>query len=195
MMGNKPGSHKAKKKTRSLVTKASIILKRKLNLTTPVASVTQTQGDEVPIPITASPHYANPLSALVTVSSRLLSTLNSPVADGVAISDMVSGLPLRRLDYIQTDVVVPTATITRPPITQELPGIDNTPQTVDVDDSLCPIQDPKPTGTAPNDTGTAPAVPALDGIAVRQIALSKFKKKTGRIGVFKLTAQSVHNAL
>jgi hypothetical protein len=196
MTGNKPGSHKAIKKTRSSVTKASIISQRKLNLTTPVATVTQTQGDEVPAaPITSSPHYANPLSALVTVSSRLLSTLDSPVADGDAISDMVSGLPLRRLDYIQTDVVLPTATITRPSITQESPDIDDSPQTFDVDGSIHVIQDPEPRGTAPNEAGTAPAVPASEGIAVREMALSKFKKKTGRIGVFKLTAQSVHNAL
>ena len=109
MTGHKPGSHKAKKKTRSSVTKASIILKRQLNLTTPVATisaVTQTQGDEAPpVPITASPNLATPLSALVTVSSRLPSSLESPLADGHAISDMVSGLPLRRLDYIQTDVL------------------------------------------------------------------------------------------
>ena len=191
MTGNKPGSHKAKKKTRSSVTKASIISKRQLNLTTPdatVAAVTQTQADDGdPVPITASPSVPNPLSALLSVSSRLLSTLDSPVTDGNAISDMVAGLPLRQLDYIQT-----TTGTTRPTITQESLNNDETPHTVH-EESLGNLQVRESTDVV-NDTITS-AIPPTNGIAVRQIALSRFKKKTARKGVFKLTTQSVHNLL
>jgi hypothetical protein len=195
MTGNKPGSHKAIKKTRSLVTKDSINSKQKLNLTTPVANitaVTQTQGDDgALVPVTASPHVANPLLALLTVASHLLSSLESPVADGDAISDMVSGLPLRRLDYIQTDVVVTTGTRTTT-ITQELLD-DDYPNTVD-DESIGQVPDHE-TPVFVEDT-IDPVIPPTNGLfPLQKIALSKFKKKTGRKGAFKLTAQSVHNAL
>jgi hypothetical protein len=197
MTGNKPGSHKAIKKTRSSVTKDSINSKRQLNLATPLATitaVTQTQGDGgAPVPVTASPHVANPLSALLTVSSRLLSSLESLVADGDAISDMVSGLPLRCLDYIQTGVLVTTGTTTSA-ITQEFLDNDDNSNIV-LDESVERLQDHETTAV---DEGTiTPAIPPTNGLfpLVQKIALSKFKKKTGRISAFKLTAQSVHNAL
>jgi hypothetical protein len=198
MTGNKPGSHKAIKKTRSSVTKASINSKRKLNLTTPVANitaVTQTQGDDhwAPVPITASPHVSNPLTALLTVSSRLLSTLESPVADDDAISDMVSGLPLRRLDYVQTDVLVTTTETPTTTITQELLDDDDHPNTVH-DESIGQVLDHETPSVV--EGTTTHVIPPTNGLfPLQKIALSKFKKKTGRKGAFKLTAQSVHNAL
>jgi hypothetical protein len=94
------GQHK---KTGSSVTKAIILSNQKLKSTMSVAmttAVTQTQDDEIPqVPITTSPQFMNPLSALVSVTSCLLSTLNSSVADGDAISDMSLGQPFHQLDY------------------------------------------------------------------------------------------------
>ena len=141
-----------------------------------------------------SPRQVDPLSALLAVSSRLLSTLDSPVADGGAISDMVSGLPLRQLDYIQTTTTnTVTAATTRPPSTQESIIIDDSHHT-EHNETL--RQPSVPDSTAVIQDSTPAVIPPINGLfPLQKNALSKFKKKTARKGVFKLTLQSVHNSL
>jgi hypothetical protein len=187
MTGHKPGSHKAKKKTRSSVTKVLSASKKTLDLTTPddsAMAVTQTQNEAIqssPMFVIRSPVSVFPLPAPVTRSSRLQRTVGSPFADNDAISDMVSGLPLRRLDFNPTPPI---------PVTQHSPAPNNViPDGVQIQlnremDALMDTED------AAQDDTTSTA--ALDK---QKVGLKKFKKKTARISAFKLTAQSVHNTL
>jgi hypothetical protein len=77
MTGHKPGSHKAKKKTHSSVTKATTTAEKKLDLATPddttARAVTQTQNAEIPLSplyVIRSPLSVFPLQAPVTCSSQ-----------------------------------------------------------------------------------------------------------------------------
>jgi hypothetical protein len=178
MTGNKPGSHKARKKSRSSVTKASILSKSKLIITTPentITPVTQSQDDDGAIPpVTATPRPLNPLAALLSVSSRLLSFLHSPTTNFHAISDIVSGLPLRQLDYNDTDAAIDG--VPYAPITQDYPDKGNSPITIS-DDSH----------ELSSSLSTSGDSPTPDVSVTVPTAFSKRNKKTVR-STFKLTS-------
>jgi hypothetical protein len=191
----KSSSHKKKKQTRLSCTKALNSAKKKIDLSTPEASfitrpVTQSQDEIVPVSPTTlvhSPLSVFPLAVPVTRSAHHRRPVGSPLADNDAISEMVSGLPLRRLAFDET-----TTTAER-----GVPTVTQTAVTLSVPDPVEPDDKGKLDNTARQSQLQAEANSHVNSNPGRNgtVNLNKKKKKNSKVAAFKLTSSSVHNLL